>query len=123
VPELACIASSPLARAVQTAEIVAKAYGGAPVVQSDALAPDMDREALLEWSASQAVELPVAVVGHEPDLSQWVGWLLTGGARPVVQLKKGSACLVEFAGQPTAGAGTLAWLLTPRQLRTLGEAS
>jgi phosphohistidine phosphatase len=121
VPELTCVASSPLARAVQTAEIVAKACGGPPVIETHALAPDMSRESLLEWAASQPGEAPVAVVGHEPDLAQWVGWLLTGSPRPVVQLKKGSACLVEFTGDAAPGGGVLAWLLTPRQLRTLGE--
>jgi phosphohistidine phosphatase len=123
VPKLSSIASSPLTRAIQTAEIVDKAYGGVPIVETDALAPDMDRESLLEWVASRAGDAPVAVVGHEPDLSQWVGWLLTGSDYPLVRLKKGSACLVEFDDEPGPGAGVLAWLLTPRQLRTFGEIS
>jgi phosphohistidine phosphatase len=121
VPELACIASSPLTRAVQTAEIVSAAYDDMAFVETDVLAPDMNRESLLDWTAPRAGNAPVAVVGHEPDLSQWVGWLLTGAAHPVVRLKKGSACLVEFDGDMQPGAGVLAWLLTPRQLRAQGQ--
>jgi hypothetical protein len=48
------------------------------------------------------------------------GTMVFGGAFHV-PLKKAGACAVDFADGPTAGQGTLAWLLPPRVLRRLGE--
>jgi phosphohistidine phosphatase SixA len=62
----------------------------------------------------------VAVVGHEPDLSGLVSWLLAGAARPLVALGKGAACLLELE-KPAARTATLLWLLPPRGLRRLGR--
>jgi phosphohistidine phosphatase len=59
------------------------------------------------------------LVGHEPDLSQWAGWALTGRSQSLLALKKAGACLLEFEGRPEARKGRLLWLLTAGQLRKL----
>ena len=41
-------------------------------------------------------------------------------ARGLVALKKGAACLLDVASPPEPGGAKLLWLLTPKQLRTLG---
>src|SRR5436305_14853547 len=66
VDSIDAIAASPLVRAQQTAEIVAKAYDGLSVDTVDALRPDSDPAALGYWLGEQASAEVVAVVGHEP---------------------------------------------------------
>lgn len=115
------LATSPLARAAQTAEIVSRAWEDVAPVPVPALAPDGRRTAVLTWLRGLGEVETVAVVGHEPSLSQLVTWLLTGLAESRLELKKGSACLLRFGGRPASGRATLVWSLAPGQLRRLGE--
>ena len=78
VPSLDVIATSPLARARQTAEIVGREYDSAEIVDLPQLAPDATVDDLLPWLVERGAEDTVAVVGHEPGLGFLVGWLLTG---------------------------------------------
>ena len=126
VGKVAVLASSPLVRARETAEIVGPALGVPRVEIVDALRPDSDYDGLVDWLDGRAApndddEYTVAVVGHEPHLSGLVTWLMTGSDDARVELKKGGACLLHFDGTPSKGEATLRWLLTPSQLRDLGE--
>lgn len=115
------LASSPLVRAKQTAAIVAEAYRIEHVEEVDALAPDAPPEKVLRWLRARGNDEVVAVVGHEPQLGVLVTWLLSGQRETRIVLKKGGACRVDFASSPAAGRGVLRWLMTPVQLRALGE--
>ena len=125
VPEIALLATSPFTRAAETAAIIVEEYAGIEAVELEALEPDATRASFLAWLESlddlDGDALPVAVVGHEPHLSELAGWLITSTDRPVLSLKKGGACLIEFEEAPRAGGGRLAWLLTPSQLRLIGR--
>jgi phosphohistidine phosphatase len=118
VPEVEMLATSPLVRAVQTAEILAEEFGGPAPVQMPILAAGSRPTDIVRWLTSCDVAL-LMLVGHEPDLSQLIGWLTNGTADSFVNLKKGAACLLECSSPPKAGACRLQWLLTPRQLRIL----
>jgi phosphohistidine phosphatase len=63
----------------------------------------------------------VAIVGHEPQLSRLVTYLISGLDRSAIELKKGSGCLIDFDGLPSAGAGTLIWSIRPSVLRSLAD--
>ena len=119
VPRVDVLASSPLARAQQTAAIVQDALDAPKPMLRDELAPGAKPAALAEWLAFLPSDGIVAVVGHEPHLSELIGWLTTGEARSTVELKKGAACLLEVGSRPQAGSAVLRWLLTPKQLRLL----
>jgi phosphohistidine phosphatase len=121
IPQIHTLASSPLLRAVQTAQVIARVYGLPESIQTEMLAPNTPPEMLLDWAQIHSADGPLALVGHEPDLSCWVGWLLTGESRAILHLKKGGVCLLAFSGQLTAGEATLRWALTPRQLRQLAD--
>lgn len=121
LPHLALLATSPLRRAVETADIVAAAYGGLTITETGTLSPGRPPEALAAWLAKQDRDGVMAVVGHEPGLSEWIGWALTGDTVSPVEMKKGAACLIEFPGVPACGTGLLRWLLPPRVLRQLGN--
>ena len=119
VREVPVLATSPLTRAVQTAQIVAAEYD-CEIVTLEALAPGQDPQDALAWLREQQCDT-VGLVGHEPHLSTLVGYLLTGRPASFLDLKKGGACLVEMTEPLEPGRGALAWLLTPRALRRLGE--
>ncbi|MCU0971870.1 MAG: phosphohistidine phosphatase SixA [Gammaproteobacteria bacterium] len=119
VPALDVLASSPLTRARQTADIVQEAYGKPRATIVDALSPGREPEDVGDWLSLLPVEAKVAAVGHEPDLSELVGWLTTGEPHGFVAMKKGGACLLEIATAPGACSARIEWLLTPRQLRLL----
>jgi phosphohistidine phosphatase len=123
IPELAAIVTSPYLRAVETARILADAYGGAPEPRRAAeLVPDARPAALLRWLRAlgpAASAGTVAVVGHEPHLSRLVTWLLAARGRPLIEIKKGGACLLQLDDDAGAGSATLLWALAPSQLRRL----
>lgn len=121
VPSIDVLGTSPLVRAVQTAEILAEACGGLDTVTVDELRPDSELQAFLRWLKAQDSSATIAIVGHEPHLSGLTSWLLTARNRSFVSLKKGAACLLEFDGAPRAGAATLLWAVAPAQLRQLGS--
>lgn len=117
---LELILSSPLRRARQTAKILRREYPETPLTLIDHLSPGQDIHVLIAALANAASHGPIAVVGHEPDLGQLVSTLLYGDTQATIRLGKGGAALLEFPGRIGSGEGTLLWLLTPAQLRTLG---
>ena len=120
VDHIDLLATSPLVRAVQTAEIMSDAFAGIPIVETDVLATGPDA-AFLAWYRSVAETGLVAVVGHEPYLGEWASWLLAGPSADFLQFKKGGACLLEFPAVVRPGGAYLAWALAPAQLRRLGR--
>jgi phosphohistidine phosphatase len=119
VPTIDLLASSPYVRAMETAELVAEAYGIDDVKRVAALVPDAPLQEFLVWVQRKASARVVAVVGHEPHLGELVTWLMSGLRESRVEMKKGGACLLEFEGQPGAGLGVMKWLMGPGQLREL----
>jgi phosphohistidine phosphatase len=118
-PSVDLVASSPLVRAAQTAEIIASEYE-CKVVTVDALQPGEDPARTVEWLRDQPAEGTVALVGHEPHLSALVCYMLSGKTGGFIDLKKGGACLLQ-SKSASAGSSTLQWLLTRRELARLGE--
>jgi phosphohistidine phosphatase len=113
------ILTSPLPRALRTAQIAAKAWGRLePKVQA-ALASGRV-ETVLALLAAQPREATIAIVGHEPDLSALLARLLGTPERERLTFRKGGAAMVEIAGRPTHG-GRLIWYLAPKVLRALAR--
>ncbi|MCL2330474.1 MAG: phosphohistidine phosphatase SixA [Phycisphaerae bacterium] len=112
--------TSPYLRAQHTAEIVAQAFDKAPQPRElKALAPGGSYEAIFEELAANAKLKAVAMVGHEPVLSETICRLLTGTTHSFIELKKGSIACVEIENFGPPCSAMLRWLLTPRQLRNL----
>ena len=120
VPDLALVATSPYVRTRETADLLAAAYGKAPVVSELAdLAPDGEAPGVVRFAAAQKSLPALACVGHEPGLSALAAYLLTGREKSVLELKKGGALLLDFPARVAAGAATLVWHLAPGMLRDL----
>jgi phosphohistidine phosphatase len=117
IPQIDAMGTSPLVRAVETAQIVAKVYGKLSPSEVKELSPGGDPAKVIAWISKHPKNSTVAIVGHEPTLSMLVTWLVSGSNKPFFELKKGGACSVELPDKVAAGAGELNWLMTPRQLR------
>jgi phosphohistidine phosphatase len=115
------IATSPYVRSAETAELLATALDGPDPIKLDALTPEADYEALLAWLRTLSPEATVAIVGHEPHLSNFVGLLVTGRASSWLDLKKGSATLLHLPPPIRPGSGLMRWAMAPGQLRRLGK--
>jgi phosphohistidine phosphatase len=113
----AVIWTSALVRAVQTAEIIAGEVGieGDVLVRPE-LAPGGDEAALLVALARHEGKRPVALVGHEPQLSSLAKALLPGVEWP--GFKKSGVLSVKWDG---AGAAKLRFLLVPGKGEVLTE--
>ncbi len=111
------IISSPLKRATQTASLVGNEMGYEGKLQVEpALRPEAtfaDFRRMLEKFATQE---SIMVVGHNPNLSQFLGTVISeSGCEASVELKKGAVARVDMR----RSSGTLQWCLTPKALRTL----
>jgi phosphohistidine phosphatase len=119
--EISVLATSPLRRAVETGKIVAREYKTIEPVQIPQLSPRKPLQGLLTWVQSQKAEAVVALVGHEPHLSTFAAWLMTGLQESFIELKKGGAALIEMPDEIKPGHGKLLWSLKPSHLRALGK--
>lgn len=104
-PKAEAIVSSPLVRARQTAEWVARAYD-LPVEISDALTPDSHEARFRELVGNLSVKRAI-LVGHEPTLSAFT--LALTGMTGAIELKKGGCYGIRD--------GRLEWMLPPRVMR------
>jgi phosphohistidine phosphatase len=103
--------SSPLVRAVQTAEIVAAAVGyRGRIVCTSALIPEADARAVLALLASFKDERSVALVAHEPILSGVAAVLLRQARH--APLRKAEALRIRLPGGPAA-KGVARWRIDP----------
>jgi phosphohistidine phosphatase len=105
------VISSPLARALHTAELFVEGMELAdPPVTDDRLRPGARWRDLAEVVAEHPGRERIMLVGHEPDLSSVVEEL-TGAT--AVRLRKAGLAAVEFDAEPQPGSGELAWLIDP----------
>jgi phosphohistidine phosphatase SixA len=110
---LGAVLSSPLPRATQTAEPVARALG-ISLETAQALATGRSPAEGLALLAGHAE--PILLVGHEPQLSR-IALAVTGGR---VRLRKAMLlCLELLSDDPPQGE--LAWLLSWKHLKRLGR--
>ena len=113
------IISSPLKRCTQTASLVGNELGYEGKLQLDpGLRPEAGladfRKVLEKYAKLEAI----MVVGHNPNLSQFLGSVISDpGCEASLELKKGSVAKVEMR----RSSGTLQWCLTPKLVRVLYE--
>ena len=110
------IVSSPLPRALRTAEIVADALGSTELIEvTDELRAGRDAASIREWLKTRQ-ESRLMLVGHNPSLSDLLSLLLTGNElqRPICELHKaGIAALRAEPGEPYR----MDWIARPRLFR------
>ena len=111
------ILTSPLLRAVQTADILAEtiSYEG-PLIASNNLAPGFDMTELGEFLASHRSANELVLVGHEPDLSDLVVSLLS--LADSFKFKKGTALMVKIDPAELHAQAGFKWLASGKKLIT-----
>jgi phosphohistidine phosphatase len=117
------ICTSPLARAQETANIVAESLGDEGLlVTLETLKPESTVDELLASLAQFDGTESLLLVGHEPLLSDAAAHFVAGTktARFAIELKKGGLIGIELDGLPPREPGNLELLATPRMLRLLG---
>lgn len=115
----ALVLTSPLLRARQTAAILTQTARWPRARNCPELAPGTPPEDLFAVLARERAER-VALVGHEPDLSELLAACLAGGARSgAFAFRKMGVARIGFQGRARSGRGQLIWLLTPKLLRAV----
>ena len=125
------IIASPLKRARQSAQFVATEIGiESPILSSPALAPDGDYPAFQQLLAEHSSREGILVVGHNPNLHQFLARLISGngnggngnghGYHPPqgggsIRLRKGAIARVDLSRRPPQ----LQWLIDPRLARVI----
>jgi phosphohistidine phosphatase len=110
------IVSSPLKRCLQTAQLVGTEMGyDARVEISQALAPDADYAEFQKMLAHYSGYDGVLVVGHNPNVFQFLGRLITGNGGAAVRMRKGSVARIDLDRHPPL----LQWLIDPRSARAI----
>jgi phosphohistidine phosphatase len=117
------ILSSPIPRAMETAEIVANELGGSVKPRATPeLTTGSSPAKALEAIAKLHLPEEVLIVGHEPTLSRLASLLLSGSSESVgIRLKQGGVIALEIPDRVEAGAADLRWMLTQRQMRQFRE--
>ena len=121
VPEVDLVFSSPYARAWRTAEILHEEIGWPEPGAWSQLEPERSPAQTVLSLGPHAEVTRVALVGHEPNLSEVGSYLLAGtGHRGVdLEMKKGGVACLGVDGVPGPGTAWLRWLATPRMLRQM----
>jgi phosphohistidine phosphatase len=120
IGRVARVATSPLTRAKQTAELLVQALETEVRVETlDSLAPGAPHRETLKWLREVESGASVVLVGHEPHLGKLAGMLLFNSVSAELPLKKAGAVWIDFIGPVEPGAGRLRAFLPPRVLRRL----
>ena len=112
--KLDLILTSPLVRAVQTAEILAGETKHGEVAVLEELDPKFDAADLLKALAKRANgSRSVALVGHDPQLSSVLA-ALAGVEVESLDVKKGAIVRLEARSPSQRGSAAAIWSLKPR---------
>ena len=113
------IGSSPMVRAKETADVLARVLCPKVTIEECAfLAEGAETEKAVDWLRESPVDSAM-LVGHMPQIAELASELLGKGAQVRMVFKRSTVCCISFEGSPGPGKGRLEWLLQPRHLRRL----
>lgn len=115
------IATSPLKRAQETADIVAKTLKVKKGMMEgwNELKPEGKRPELYHRLSQFKQESSILVVGHEPYLSSMIGEIVFGNGASNIVLKKAGLARIGMKSFVPSMKGELKWLLTPKHLKNM----
>jgi phosphohistidine phosphatase len=115
------IYSSPLARAFQTAKIIAKENKFTKQIeQSEELKPNGSKDFLYNKLSKLNIDSVILIVGHEPYLSGMVNDIISNNKNSInIILKKAGLSRIKITSTVPTLKGELRWLLTPRILKKI----
>lgn len=107
------VITSPKARALETADIVARALHVSRAVD-ERLGGPLDLETIEAILGAHGDPLEPVLVGHDPDFSDLVGVLCSAAGVP---MRKGTFARIEVDRPIVPGTGALRWLVPPDLLK------
>jgi phosphohistidine phosphatase len=115
------IYSSPLARAFQTAKIIAKENKFTKQIeQSEELKPNGSKDFLYNKLSKLNIDSVILIVGHEPYLSSMINDIISNNKNSNnIILKKAGLSRIKITSTVPTLKGELRWLLTPRILKKI----
>jgi phosphohistidine phosphatase len=120
VPIVDIVLSSPFARAWHTAELLEEGAGWPPPKPSSGLEAGRSPVEGIETIRPHLSVSSLALVGHEPNLSELASTLLTENVtRLALEIKKGGVVHLRLGDGLRPGTALLRGLLTPKVLRAL----
>ncbi|MEN0057538.1 MAG: histidine phosphatase family protein [Bdellovibrio sp.] len=106
IKDIDLIVSSPLVRARQSAEIVSQIFYETKVVEVPELVPQSPPPAFLKWLRTQGRHhRRIVMVGHEPHMSSFASYMLSGKSESFIDLKKSGLLILQFEDFAHAEAG------------------
>jgi len=122
-PSVRSMLSSPYPRAWRTAEVLHEEAGWPEPVAAPGLEKERTPAEMLEDVEGRLDHGSLAVVGHEPALTELASTLLAGDTRLRIDLDKGGAMAMalEVASASKPRRAELRWLVTQRVLRSLAR--
>lgn len=113
------ILSSPLKRALQTAEVARKALRHkGNLIKTKALEPGASVQQVWDEIRDHRDKAYLMMVGHNPQFSQLAAYLL-GSPDVQVDFKKGGLMKINFENFPPAPRGVLCWYITAKAVSKL----
>ena len=110
----ALILSSPLKRAIESAEIAADELGyKSEIVRAKALLPDSTPQDVWNEIRAHRGEPSILLAGHEPLFSHTVASML-GSTRTMIEFRKGALVRIDFSAFGAEPRGLLQWMLAPK---------
>jgi len=115
-PPITLILTSPLVRAVETAQIIAGVLSSKPPIRSaNFLAPGFRQGTFLNELTALNEENIVAI-GHQPDMSNFIAYLIAESSAAIA-MATGSVAFLEISQNATEHHARLRWLVTPELIR------
>jgi len=113
------ILTSPLRRALETAEIAARELGyNGKLVRSEALVPGGTPRGLWQELRQHREETSVLLTGHDPLFSSAVAYLL-GSSHAMMHFRKGALVRIDVESLGAEPHGVLQWMITPGIARAI----
>lgn len=116
------VATSPLRRSVDTAEIVARKLRSLNRLEEwDELRPTGETVELFRRLSRLGSTNQVLIVGHEPYLSSMIAEVVSGKTGVNLVLKKGGLAKVRINTFKPGVSGELRWILTPKLMKRMSQ--
>lgn len=115
------ILTSPMRRALETANIIAEQLGGIKLEQLSELAQGFSGPTeVLEALRSYKDFKEIALVGHQPSLGEMASFMLTGSMNGCeIEFKKGGVICLDQISPLNPDRYILVWSMPPKVLRSL----
>ena len=116
------LATSPLVRARETADILALGMKWKePIVEASILGHEFTIDGVLKWLGQYPSATCIACVGHEPDLSELAGAMISDDEDIWIDFKKSGILAIDFSQNAERSQGVLLYLLRAKLILELAN--